>query len=184
MLHNPAGSLKDCAADLKRHPVTIRLIARSDLFKAYLEERRKEFEVKNDAVLVAKMQKLAEGSLDMLLETLEKKRDTVPIAILASTTFGVLDRLGYAANAPGGGVVVNNNVAAVAAPPVTASALEEARQALRLAEDRRRGDPLLSMKPAVVLDNEKEAGTPVTEKSLGIRADSEDEDAPLTISSE
>lgn len=176
MLSNPDAPLYECANALKKAPNTIYMIAKSDLFRAYLAQRRSDFEKHHDGVLRQKLTAVAESSLDILLSTLEKKRDHVPIGQLTDVAMGTLDRLGYSPNKTAA-ASVQVNVQQVAA--VSPAALEEARAALRRAEEKRRDTPLLDILPAPpVALSRSEAELPPLE------LEAEDDDAPLTVSSE
>ena len=135
MFAHPGGAIKECAADLGRSPVTIGLIVRSDLFKARYAARRARFNEELDSRLVGKLAKVAEVGLDLTLEVLEKKRDSIPLPLLNDITKSAMDRLGYGpAQTSSPAVVINNTAnAQVAALPetVTAGALERARENLR-----------------------------------------------------
>jgi hypothetical protein len=131
MLANPGTNMVECAKRLGRAPNTIRAIVNSDLFRARWSQRRQQFEEELNRRIVAKMTKAAELSLDLTIETMEKKRDAIPLPVLSEITKSTLDRLGYgpsrsdsAANVT---VSVNNNV-------VSAEALASAREKLKLIE--------------------------------------------------
>ena len=136
MFANPGGTIKQCAADLGRNPVTIGLIVRSDIFKSRYAARRARFSEELDHRLVGKLAKVAELGLDLTIEVMEKKRDSVPLPLLNDITKSAMDRLGYGPSpAQSASVVVHNNVSAqVANVPDTVSvgALEKARGYLAL----------------------------------------------------
>lgn len=136
MIANPGGKLSDCARDLGRHLNTISFIYRSDIFRDYYSQRRAEHSAAQDAAVRAKLTGVALKSLDLITEQMEKKGDQVPMKLLAEVATGALDRLGYAPATPGTSVNVNvgPQVTQVA---VSASALAEARDAMREAERRR-----------------------------------------------
>ena len=137
-LANPGTTVKETAARLGRNPVTISLIARSDLFKARYAQRRSEFNEDLDQRLTGKLAKIAETSLDLTLEVLEAKRDKVPLPQLIEIQNKALDRLGYGTSTSSNPSVVihNNNSASAAAQSgaVTPEVLAEARRKLRLVE--------------------------------------------------
>lgn len=145
MIRNPGGSMSDCAAALNKHPNTISAIANTDMFREYFARRKAEFHREHDYAIRAKLTGVAEASLDLMLGQLRKKGDQIPMQRLESIVGSTLDRLGYAPSTSPT-VVVNNTTDArtqtVAITGLTASALEEARQALRLAELRNSGTSL------------------------------------------
>ncbi len=140
MFAHPGGSIKECAADLGRNPVTIGLIVRSDLFKSRYAARRARFSEELDHRLVGKLAKVAELGLDLTIEHMEKKRDSVPLPLLNDITKTAMDRLGYGPQPaqPSASVVIhNNNSAQAAALPdtVTPGALAKARSYLALLQN-------------------------------------------------
>ncbi len=138
MLQHPGEPLKDCAAALGKHPQTINLIARTDMFKEYFQRRREEWTKMHDFALVAKTTKVAERALDLMADKLEKQGDKIPMNLLNEVATGTLDRLGYAPNkVQGPSVSVNVSDNRVVMVPIDASALQEARDAIRAAEARR-----------------------------------------------
>lgn len=144
MIRHPEWELRDIAKHLDKHPNTISLIARTDVFKTYLAQRKDEWKQTHDFSLASKLNDVAEKGLGAISDILDKQKDKVPMKFLQEVTLGALDRLGYAPNQTPG-VQVNNYNAVTSQPvvvPVPMAALEEARDALRLAE-RRRGETLL-----------------------------------------
>lgn len=142
MLANPGTDMTATARRLGRHPNTVQTICASDLFQARFAQRRAAFEEELNRRIVSKLTKAAELSLDITIETLEKKRDAIPLPVLGELTKTTLDRLGYSpkSEAPTVTVVNQNNV-------VSADALAAAREKLKLvegsAERPRSGSPLV-----------------------------------------
>lgn len=140
MILEPNLTQKEIAARLDKSELTICSIVGTDLFRSYLAQRKLDLRAQNEAVLSQKMTKVAEASLDLVLDKLEKKRDQVPLDTLKELSVSMLDRLGYA---PSKGPTVqinaqtNNTSNPTVLVPVSADALSEARDALRLAERRR-----------------------------------------------
>lgn len=138
MLQHPGAPLTECAKDLGKHPQTIALIARTDMFKEYFARRRQEWTQLHDYALVAKTTKVAERALDLMADKLEKQGDKIPMNVLSDVMTGTLDRLGYAPKTqPSVEVNVNTDNRKVVMIPIDAGALQEARDAIRLAEQRR-----------------------------------------------
>lgn len=146
MIANPGRPLKDCAAELGRGESTIYMITETDLFRTHFQQRRAAFSQAHDSELRTKMTALANKSMDILTEVLEKKRDTVPVAQLTTIAVSALDRLGYSPNKPAAtGVTVNlpgSNPTLVTS--ISREELEEARTAMRLAQQNRAQIPLVS----------------------------------------
>lgn len=139
MLRNPDYSQEKIARELGKTPVTISMIVNTDLFRDYFAQRRKDWERTHDASLVQKTMKVASSALDILAESMEKKRDSIPIGQLTQIATSALDRLGYSPNkpaAPAGGLTVNAQNAQLVMP-VSADQLREAQDAIRLAQSRR-----------------------------------------------
>lgn len=136
MLIEPGISLKDIGAKLNKHPVTIGLIVRSDMFQARLAIRRAAYNEHLAAHTVQKLTKVAHKALDLTLEVMEKKGDTIPLKQVAEIATSALDKLGYGVpsrseSAPTQ-VFINNSSAAVA----SSSALERAREHMRTLQNR------------------------------------------------
>ena len=157
MIANPHATLKEIAASLDKTPTTISYIINSDAYKAYLEVRKAEWRERHDFALLDKTARVAEASLDILLETLEKKRSNIPVESVMRVVESSLDRLGYApksTNGPAVSVHVQQN--AVVAPPVDATLLAEARQAMRAVEARRAREPLaIQHQPSIEIDGDE-----------------------------
>lgn len=146
MLSHPGTSIKDTAARLGRSPVTVGYVMKSDLFKTLYAQRREQYNEELDQRLVGKLAKVAELSLDLTLEQLEKKRTAIPLPLLHDISSKSLERLGYGVKPSGGPAVqvnVQQNSPQVAAP-VSAEALQSARQSLRTIEASR-SDPRLPL---------------------------------------
>lgn len=134
MIRNPDGTLQDCATYLKRSYSTISLITRTDMFQEYLAQRRAQWQQEHDFSIVSKLTKVAEKSLDLLFEKMEKQADKIPMKLVTETATSALDRLGYA---PKTGAAVNVNVntgVQQVMMPISEAALLEAREAIRAAE--------------------------------------------------
>lgn len=128
MIAEPQASQSELATHFGRTESTISLIINSDAFKAYYRQRRAEFTEKLDDAIRSKLFKVADTSLDNLLSSLEKKRDSVPIEMLHRTTDMALKNLGYGAQpAANTNVIVAPNVNVA----VSVEDLQAAREALR-----------------------------------------------------
>lgn len=171
MLRNPGGTLPECAASLGRAVNTISMIKNSDMFKEYYAKRRREWEERHDYALRDRLTKVATLGLDIMLDTMEKKRDSVPLKLTTEVVTSALDRLGYSPNAPQTQITVQANGSQVLVAPVTVDRLEEARQVLRMAQQKR------SEAPPLYIPLPDKAAEPAV-------GEMEDEDAPLTISTQ
>lgn len=131
MLANPQARLQDIAAKIGKHPNTLSAIINTDMFKAAFSQRRQQFDMRYDAVLTDKTQKVADCTLDAILTVLEKKKDQIPLGQLLSINESAMKRLGYGVESPAS-TVVNVNQQNVQLPPtISRSDLEEARMAVR-----------------------------------------------------
>lgn len=131
MIANPRATQNEIAAHFQRGVSTISTIVNSDAFIAYFRQRRDRHATVIDASVRSKLMHVADRSLDLMLETLEKKGPSIPLEQLQRTTESTLKALGYGADrAPQTNVTVNNNTTTV---PVAVSLedLEAARGALR-----------------------------------------------------
>lgn len=163
LLRNPGGRTQDCAKELGKHANTISMIMNTDLFRDYMAQRRRDWTALHDDAIRHKLTRVAETSLDILHDSLEKKRDQIPISTLRDIGTSALDRLGYSPNkaAPAVGVV-NVQSGPTFVLPVNTDALREAQEAIRLAEARRaavaaEAAPQLLQQPDVEVPDELSA---------------------------
>lgn len=144
MIRDPSTKIQDIAAELAKSPNTISMIVNTDLFQEYLSRRKEQWRKEHDFAILSKVTRVAELSLDSVAEQFEKKKDQVPLGMAVEAMTSALDRLGYGPKqAPTVAVQVNDNSSrtqTVVVQGVGASALEEARAALRLAESKRAED--------------------------------------------
>jgi hypothetical protein len=182
MIANPGRPLCDCAKDIGRAQNTVYLIAQTDLFKAHLAERRSEWEARHDTGLRQRLHAVAESSLDVLLDTIDKKRDTLGAEQLTTIATSALDRLGYSPQKSTPlGVQVNlpGSHQTMVVAPIDPAALEEARSAMRLAQSRRAAVPIESHTlPEHPLKEAGLLGSDVVDSAEAL------DDGPLVISSE
>jgi hypothetical protein len=129
IITHPEAKRPDIAAAMGRTEGTISLVMQSDSFQAYYRKRRDIHSEKIDAAMRQKLFKVADASLDYLLESLNKKRDSVPIEMLQRTADTALKNLGYGST-PSPSVTVNNSPQTVNVA-ISLSDLEAARAALR-----------------------------------------------------
>jgi len=137
-LANPGRPIAECAKALGKHPNTVSLIASSDMYRDYFARRREEWTREHDFALINKTTRVAEMSLDLMIDKMEKQGDKIPMNIVTGVATSALDRLGYAPKtAPSVEVNVNQDNRKVVMVPISAGALEEARDAIRAAEQAR-----------------------------------------------
>ena len=137
MIRNPSGDMAECAKDLGRHPTTVRYVANSDMFREFHAQRREEWQRHHDFAIISRVTRVAERSLDLILDKMEKQADKIPMQLITDIATASLDRLGYAPQqTPQVSVNIDQRNQMVAVP-VFAAALEEARDALRAAEQKR-----------------------------------------------
>jgi IS30 family transposase len=140
MIRRPSGAINEIAKELNKHPNTISMIINTDMFQEYLARRKDQWHKEHDFALMSKVTRVAELALDSVATHLETKRDQVPLPIAVEAMTSALDRLGYGPKtAPQVSVNVDNSSRSqtVVIEGVSANALEEARQALRIAEAKR-----------------------------------------------
>lgn len=140
MIRSPSFTKEEIALELRKHPHTISLIVNTDMFQDYLAQRKDAWRREHDFALVAGLTKVAELSIESAASFLEKKKDQVPLPVAVEAMNSALDRLGYGPK-PTAQVAIQVNQDAraqtVIVQGVSASVLEEARQALRIAESKR-----------------------------------------------
>ena len=92
----------------------------------------------HDLSIIAKTTHVAEKALDIMLDKMEKQADKLPMNLVTEVATSALDRLGYAPKPPAAVEVnVNTDNRKVVMVPISAGALEEARDAIRAAEQAR-----------------------------------------------
>lgn len=132
MIAHPTDTLKVRAGRLNYSVPYLSIIINSDAFKALYEERRRDFTERLQNGISQKTAEAANKALDIVLETLEKKRDKLPFEALSEFTDRTLERLGYGVKPHSATPNVNVNVGVSA--QVTPEQLADARKALRAAE--------------------------------------------------
>lgn len=140
MLKNPKATNPEIAKAIGRSPSTVGFIVATDLFRDYYAKRRAEYSRQHDEAIRNKLLGVAEASLTILTDQLEKKKDQVPIKMVTEIATSMLEKLGYGAPAAPQVVVNNtqdNSTKSVVVTQASLSELEAARQALQLAEARR-----------------------------------------------
>ena len=134
----------------------LNVIINSDMFKARFAQRRADFQARLDHSLVHKTAEAAGEALDLLLETMKKKRTEIPFDKLADFADKSLARLGYgnAGKGPAVNVMVDNRQVSV-----TQEELASARNALRAVEGNRAKEIQRPSSPAIQPD-------PITESEV------------------
>lgn len=137
IIANPGGKMQDCAKFVNRAPSTLSLIVNSDLFKAALEQRKREFQAMHDFGIIERTTRVATSALDAILTTIDKKRDNIPLDVLNEVADAALTRLGYGAAPAAPSAPVINTQNANVYIEASRQDLEEARMALRQAQETR-----------------------------------------------
>jgi hypothetical protein len=141
MIRDPSITKAAIALELDKSATTISFIVNTNLFQDYLAQRKEEWRKQHDHAILSKLTRVAELSLDSVAEHLEKKKDQVPLPVAVEAMTSALDRLGYGIKQqPAVSVQVNQDnsrTQTVVIEGVSATALEEARTALRVAEGKR-----------------------------------------------
>jgi hypothetical protein len=143
MIRDPSIKMVDIALELNKAANTISMIVNTDMFQEYLARRKEAWRKEHDFTILSKVTRVAELSLDSVAEQLAKKKDQVPLPVAVEAMNSALDRLGYSPKtSPTVSVQVDNSSRSqtVVVQGVSASALEEARAALRVAESKRAED--------------------------------------------
>jgi len=130
MLANPHLTKREIAVILGKTPQFIYRVTGSDLFQARYAARRAEYEAALGVDLVAKVNRVAAKSLDLILEQLESKGTITPIGQLESLADKTLSRLGYGQRRADPPPVVNVSGAAAVqvVVPATREELDAARR--------------------------------------------------------
>lgn len=141
MIANPKANQEDAAHHFGRARSTISTIMQSDSFKAYMRQRRDEFASDLDSRVKGKLLQVVDGGLDIIIDKLDKKRDTIPLRDIQATTDSALKALGYGLE-QGPSVTINNAPQTVVVP-VSLQDLQDAQLALRAAQQR----PMIDITP-------------------------------------
>lgn len=128
MIAHPECTKKEMAARFRVSEVSIHLITNSDVFQAYLAERRAGNSRMLDEAIRLKLTQVADKSLEMITRVIDKKQDSIPLTELTTLADKTLERLGYGVK---GGVTVNSTGPTQVVVPVSLQDLEAARKALR-----------------------------------------------------
>lgn len=132
MISHPRATQNEIGAYFGRQACTISTIVNTDAFKAYFRQRRDEHAQVLDASVRNKLMNVADKSLDMMIEHLDKKRDTIPLEGLQRNLETTLKSLGYgAATSSPVAVTINNSAPPMIPVTVSLQDLEAAREALR-----------------------------------------------------
>ncbi len=97
MLQNPAASGREAAAHFGVTPVWISIVKHSPVFRAELDRRREMISQAVAADIAEQASSLAELSLDVLAERIERNRDSMPLGQVRDTAELMLRMLGYGA---------------------------------------------------------------------------------------
>lgn len=133
MIANPRATQEDIAAHFGRVRSTISTIINTDAFRAYYRQRRAEIHADLSDSVKSKLMNIADTSMDMMLEKLEKKRDTLPLETIQKTAEMSLKALGFGAQAQGPTIINNQNTVVPIA--VSLEDLQAAQRALRAAQN-------------------------------------------------
>lgn len=133
MISEPWKTKKQLAEQFNISVITFNLVTTSDIFQAYMAERRKGNSDHLDAVIRQRATRVVDKAFETMEKIIDKKQDTIPLNDLVNLADKTLERLGYGVKNPGNNVTVNNSTQQVVVP-VSLQQLEEARAALRASE--------------------------------------------------
>jgi hypothetical protein len=137
LIAHPEGSYKEAGAALGRSPVTIGLIARSDLFKAYLSNRQARISESLDTSISIKNSRVADKALDLVLEKLDEDAAKINLQTANEIAGAALTRLGYGASGAAVNLSVANNGGGNTYVAVSPEVLSEAQARIRAGEHKR-----------------------------------------------
>ena len=142
MIAEPHLTQKEIADRLGKHPNTVSMIVSTDMFQEFLAQRKDQWRRQHDFTILSKVTRVAELALESVAQQFEKKKDQIPLGLAVETMTSALDRLGYSPQNQQPLVQINNQqvnegAKTVIVQGVSATVLEEARNALRLAEQKR-----------------------------------------------
>lgn len=132
MLLHPTSTHQELADHFRKNKSSIEMILGTDSFKAYFRKRRSDYEEHHNHAIHSKILGVADKSMELMLESLDKKRDTIPLELLTRINESALKSLGYGEQKGPQTVVQVNNPAPTLVPvAVSIEDLEAARAALR-----------------------------------------------------
>jgi len=129
----PLDTGKQRAARLQYNEQYLNVIINSDMFKALFAQRRAEYAARLDASLTTKTAEAAGLALDLLMVSMNERRDKIPFEKLADFADKSLSRLGYGnAKQPAVAVNVDNRTITI-----SKEELADARNTIRCLESQR-----------------------------------------------
>lgn len=137
MLNHPGSRLGEMAEYFGKTQAWMSVVINSDIFKARLEERRKELNIELDELLIYKMKKVAHSSFDALMEQIAAGGQDMKPALLLEVGTRVAEFLEPGEKKKAGrpkNDVSPQQVNVQVVVPVSSNALEEARSKIRQIE--------------------------------------------------
>lgn len=147
ILLNPRATYEEIAQAFNSSAQSIGCIVRSDLFQARLRERRETRNMKVEDRIFAKLNKLAETTVDALTARIEREKAALGIADIRDTAELALHSLGYGKPVQAAKAASEVNLQVVV---VSRDELAEARQIMRRnVEDRNDAQSLRALPAAI-----------------------------------
>lgn len=134
MILEPWKTKKEFAKQFNISEVTFNLVTTSDIFQAYIAERRRGNSAHLDEIVRTRTARVADKALETIETVLEKKKDTIPLDQLTKLADTALERLGFGVKNPASNVTVNTTGQTQVVVPVSLEQLQAARKALHAAE--------------------------------------------------
>jgi len=162
MLLHPLDTYEQRSKRLGYAKNYLQLLCSSDMFRAAYTARRSDMTAQINASVSMKMGQVANTGLDIMLETLEQKRVSLPFDKVAEATADILEKLGFSAakpTSPSVQVNVGQNAGANVVQ-VSPEALAAARERLRDVEAQRAALPPAVEGPFQVLSADVPAAEP------------------------
>ena len=128
MLAHPDASGRECAAHFGKSPVWISIVKHSEIFGAEFKRRREMVSKAVTADIAGQATALAEMSLDLMSERIERDRDHIPLRQVRDVAAMALKFLGYGGRRERSGPPAQVNVDLSA---IDADVLAAAREKMR-----------------------------------------------------
>lgn len=134
ILANPTAKNTEIAAAFGKSPGWMSSIVNSDAFKSYFAQRRANYNELHDAALRDRATGVVVKALDVLLETMDKKKDKMTVSEIVKIQDSALTMLGYGQKGP---VAAAPQPSAPPSVTVNVAVLREARGQIRQLEQER-----------------------------------------------
>ena len=129
-LENPDKNLGECAREFRVSETWLSIIRNSDVYREYAALRRKDHNENVSKSIIERVEDVADLSLEVLHERIEKERETIGLKIVTQTCELALKSLGFGQRSDSKETQVNVTIG-----NIDPSLLERARNKMKLIND-------------------------------------------------